>query len=350
MFSLPARHTLKITNSLFIMLLTLSPAFVCGQGAASTGTGGSSTLKGDVFFPSGRRAEASVQVKLQSSHAGEITVMTDAKGSFTFGSLAPGNYTVVVDAGENYEIARESVVIESELNPMRSAGSVNPTADRYSVMINLQPKLQSGARAKASVVNAALAEVPDEARTLYEKGLELAGAGDALKAIDNLRAAVSLYPKFPLALNELGVLYLKVGQPGKAIAVLESASTIKPDAFLPKLNLGIALLETNRFSDAEKQLREALRLNQSIPTAHMYLGITLARLHNDPEAETELRNAISSGSNQVGLAHKYLGGLYWKRHNYQQAADELDTYLRLTPSAQDADRVRATIKDLRSRS
>jgi tetratricopeptide (TPR) repeat protein len=354
MLFLPARHTgnrheLKNTRPLLIILLLLIPVFVRGQGVASTGTGGSHIIKGYVFFPSGRKADGSIQVKLQNSNSGEITVMADTNGSFTFQSLAAGNYTVVVNAGENYEIARESVVIESDLNP-RSGGSINGTSRRYSIMITLQPKLESGARAKASVINAALAEVPEEARRLYEKGLEFAGAGDTLKAIDNLRAAVSLYPRFPLALNELGVQYLKMGQPNRAIDALASASTLSPDAFVPKLNLGIALLETNRFTDAEKQLREALRLNQSVPTAHMYLGVTLAKLHNDQEAESELRQAIDSGSSQVGLAHKYLGGLYWKQHNYLRAADELETYLRLTPNAQDAERLRTTIKDLRSRS
>src|SRR5258708_38037314 len=127
MVFLPTRRdkdglALKKNFTLFGILLLLVPVAVRGQGVASTGTGGSSTLKGDVFFPSGRRAEGSIQVKLQSYNSGEITVMTDAKGSFTFASLAPGNYTVVVDAGENYEIARESVTIESELNPARSAG------------------------------------------------------------------------------------------------------------------------------------------------------------------------------------------------------------------------------------
>jgi len=356
MFFLPARHAinhhpLKIGRALFIILLTLSPVAVWGQGSgiASTGTGGSHMIKGYVFFPSGRKADGSIEVRLQCQSAGEIMVMADTNGSFTFGSLAPGNYTIVVNAGQNYETARESVVIE-ELNPPSSAGAGSGTSGRYSVMINLQPKHESGPHAKASVINAALAEVPDEARRLYEKGLELAGAGDTMKAIDNLSAAVSLYPKFPLALNELGVQYLKVGQASRAIPVLASASTLSPDAFAPKLNLGIAMLETNRLSEAEKQLREALRLNQSIPTAHMYLGVTLVRLHNDPEAEIELRNAIDSGSNQVGLAHYYLGGLYWKHRNYRQAADELDAYLRLTPNARDAERVRATIKDLRGRS
>ena len=356
MFFLPTRHAkdrfaLKKIFPLLNILLLLVPLAARGQGGsgvASTGTGGSHIIKGYVFFPSGRKADGMIEVKLQCLSAGEITVLADTNGSFTFGSLAPGNYTIVVNAGVNYEIARESVVIESELNPAGSAGAINGVSRRYSLMISLQPKFDS--RAKASVVNAALAEVPEEARRLYEKGLELAGAGDTLKAIDNLRAAVSLYPGFPLALNELGVQYLRMGQFSKAIAALTSASTLSPDAFAPKLNLGIALLETNRFPEAEKQFREALRLNQSIPTAHMYLGVALARLHNDPEAESELRNAISSGSSQVGLAHKYLGGLYWKHGNYRQAADELDTYLRLTPNAQDADRLRATIKDLRSRS
>ena len=357
MFFLPARHAknhhpLKIGRALFIILLTLSPVAVWGQGSgiASTGTGGSHMIKGYVFFPSGRKADGSIEVRLQCQSAGEILVMADTNGSFTFGSLAPGNYTIVVNAGQNYETSRESVVIESELNPPSSAGAGSGTSGRYSVMINLQPKHEFGTHAKASVINAALAEVPDEPRRLYEKGLELAGAGDTMKAIDNLSAAVSLYPKFPLALNELGVQYLKVGQASRAIPVLASASTLSPDAFAPKLNLGIAMLETNRLSEAEKQLREALRLNPSIPTAHMYLGVTLVRLHNDPEAESELRNAIDSGSNQVGLAHKYLGGLYWKQGNYRQAADELDAYLRLTPNARDAERVRATIKDLRGRS
>jgi regulator of sirC expression with transglutaminase-like and TPR domain len=73
-------------------------------------------------------------------------------------------------------------------------------------------------------------------------------------------------------------------------------------------------------------------------------------LHNYPEAEKELRRAVNLGGTQLGLAHKYLGGIYWGRGEYRQAADELETYLRLTPNAQDAERVRGTIKELRAKS
>lgn len=337
---------------LAFVLILVSPFATFGQGSGkdSTGTGGDHIILGKVFFPSGRRAEGTIQVKLQSLNAGELSVIADSSGAFTFTSLSPGNYTVVVIAGDDYEIGREAVFIDSDLNLSRMNLPSIRTSRRYTVMITLQLKRDSANHAKGSVVNAALAEVPDSARTLYEKGLEQARAGESLKAIDNLKTAISLYPQFPLALNELGVQYLKINQPNKAVEPLKSAAKLSPEAFTPKLNLGIALLEINQFEEAETQLRESVRRNDSAPTAHMYLGVALSKLRNYADAEKELQRAVDLGGSQMGLAHKYLGGIYWRSGEYRHAADELETYLRLTPNAQDAERVRATIKELRSKS
>jgi Tfp pilus assembly protein PilF len=335
---------------LIFLLIVACPAVALAQGSgrSTQGTNGNHVITGYVFFPSGRRAEGTIQVKLQSLNAGELSVIADSSGSFMFSSLSPGNYTVVVIAGDEYEIGREAVFIDTDLDLSRMDVPVIKTSRRYTVMVTLQLKHQSANHSKGSVVNAALAEVPENARTLYEKSLELARAGDSLKAIDNLKAAISLFPKFPLALNELGVQFLKVNQPHKAIDPLRSATKLSPEAFLPKLNLGIALLETNQFTEAETQLRECLKQNDSVPTAHMYLGIALTKSRNYIDAEKELRRAIELGGSQLGLAHKFLGGIYWGKREYRLAADELETYLRLTPNAQDAERVRGTITELRS--
>lgn len=335
----------------FVILLFLIPVsvFPQGSGRASNGTGGNHVIQGYVFFPSGRRAEGSIQIKLQSYSAGEITVLADTGGSFTFAGLAPGSYTVVVSAGDGYEIARESVFIDNDANLSRLGIPAPSASRRYTVMIHLQPKIGAD-RARASVLNAALAEVPEAARKLYEKGLALAQSGDALKAIDNLKSAVSLYPKFPLALNELGVQYLRLGKADKAVEALKTATELTPEAFTPRLNLGIALLEAKRFLDSEAQLREALKQNASAATAHMYLGLALAHMGNYDEAEKELLRATETGGGQFALAHYYLGGLYWKKGDYGRAAQELETYLRLSPNAADAERVRATIRDMRRRS
>ena len=351
MSSFPARLLQRLNaNRKFVILLIVLclPAVAPAQGSGreSTGTGGNHIIQGKIFFPSGRRAEGNIQVKLQSFGAGEISTIADSSGSFTFTSLSPGNYTVVINAGDDYEIAREGVTIDSDLNLSRSGVTLNPGTRRYTVMVTLQVKASN--HAKASVVNAALAEVPEQARTLYEKALQLGKSGDAEKAIENLKAAISLFPKFPLALNELGVQYLTVGQAGKAIEPLRSAAKLVPNAFTPKLYLGIALLETNQIPDAEAQLREALKIT-STPTAHMYLGLTLIKVRRFDEARVELETAISMGGGNLAQAHKFLGGIYWQKHEYRRAIDEFETYLRLTPNAPDAERIRGTINELRAK-
>lgn len=335
---------LTILGVLLLPVATLAQ----GNGRASTGTGGIHIIQGYVFFPSGRRAEGTIIIKLQSFTSGEITVMPDSSGAFIFSSLSPGNYSIVVNAGDNYELARESVFIDTDANSSRTGVRLPATPRRYTVMIHLQPKM-GAAHAKPSVINAALAEVPEKARKLFEKGLEESRAGEAAKAADSLKEAVALYPNFPLALNELGVQYLKLGQTQKAIETLKSAAKLSPDAYGPKLNLGIALLEVKDFSQAEEQLRGALKQNTSLPTGHMYLGICLVRLNKYDDAEKELLQAIQASGNQLAMAQYYLGGIYWKKENYPRAIEALEAYLRLTPNAPDAERVRATIKDLRGR-
>ena len=49
------------------------------------------------------------------------------------------------------------------------------------------------------------------------------------------------------------------------------------------------------------------------------------------------------------MANYYLGGLYWRKKDYARAVEQLEKYLLLTPNAPDAERVRATVKDLRDR-
>ena len=332
-----------------IIGLLLFPVAVLAQGGrASTGTNGIHTIQGYIFFPSGRRAEGQIVVKLQSYTSGEITVIPDSSGAFSFTQLAPGNYTVVVNAGDDYEIARENVYFDSDINMSRIGGARVPSSpQRSTVMIHLQ--LKPGVHTKPGVVNAALAEVPEKARKLYEQGVDEARAGDTQKAADSLKDAVALYPNFPLALNELGVQYLKLGQTKKAIDMLKEAVRLSPEAYGPRLNLGIALLEGKQYEEAETELREALKRNSSLATAHMYLGLCFLRTNKFDEAETELLAAIQGSGNQLGLAQYYLGGIYWKKHEYPKAVAALEDYLRLTPNAHDADRVRATIKDLRSR-
>ncbi len=336
---------------LFFLLIPLLPVYAQG-GRETTGTGGQHKIQGRIFFPSGRRSDAtSVKVTLESSSSEKLFVISDLNGSFSFHSLAPGSYYLTVEAGKDYEPARESVVIESgglRSRNIPAAEVARTNVPRtFNVIFNLRLKRGVNPDAKPGVYNASLANLPKPAVEAYEKALESVQAGDRKKAIQQLREAISYYPEFALALNELGVQYLKLGQADKAVESFRAALRIKPDEFMPRLNYGIALLEKKQMAEAEAQLRQAVKLSDTSWAAHLYLGITLISLRNFDEAEKELQRTLSIAGEKLSLPHYYLGGIYWRRGDHKRAADELEKYLQLAPKAAEAERIRATIKDLR---
>jgi len=331
---------------LLVQLVMVPVGAQSGGGVDQTGTGGRHTIQGRIYFPSGRRSDVRIKVRLETFQSGELSVLSDPNGSFVFRGLVAGNYTVVVDPGEDYEIAREPVYIETDGSNSRRGNTLPPVPRLYTVQVSLQLKHEGP---KAAVINAALAAIPKNARELYRKAVESIQAGNIAKAVELLDAAIASYPEFPLALNELGVQYLQLGQLDKAVTTLGQAVRLVPEDFLPRLNYGIALLNQRKFADAEEQLKIALSKNNSTPTAHMYLGIALAVQRKLDEGQKELDVAIASNSNEVSLAHRYLGGIFLERHEFKRAADELESYLRLVPNAADAGVLQQKIKELRSK-
>jgi Tfp pilus assembly protein PilF len=333
------RH-FRPSSALFVAVLlftSLTSTFAQGVGTGRDlgGTGGGHTIQGNIIFPTQPPEGTRIRVRLEEANVGGLSAVTDNEYRFRFSNLNAGYYTVVVDAGDQYEVVRESVPIDKETS----------RAPRVlTVPIYLRPKGSGPAPP-----NPAFAGVPKSAVELYNKAMQATQKGDGKKAVEHLTRAVEIHPQFALALNELGVQYLKLGQPEKAAGALESAVKIMPEEFSPRLNYGIALLNQKKFPEAEEQLRLALKKNEKAPTAHMYLGIVLMSQNNLDEAEKELLVAINSKSSEVNTAHRYLGGVYWGKRDYKRAADELEMYLQLVPKAADAERTRAAIKELRSK-
>jgi tetratricopeptide (TPR) repeat protein len=320
-----------------------------GGGIDTAGTGGRHSIQGRILAPSGQRSDLRLKIKLESSGFGDLSVLSDMNGNFSFQSLRPGNYTVVVEGGDFYETVRESVFIEPASVTGRRVGGSFPISRPFTIQVYLRPK-QQPTNAKPGVLNAALASVPPAAVEFYNRGLESARQGEIDKAIEELKQAVALYPSFGLAFNELGVQYLKRRQVDKAADALTIAVKLMPDAFEPSLHYGIALLNQMKFTQAEQHLRAAMKKNDTAFAPHLYLGMTLVSLKNYQEAETELQKAVTLGGDKAAQAHYFLGGLYWRARDYARAANELERYLSLEPKAANAEQIRATIKDLRNKS
>lgn len=343
----------RLGRALCALLLA---ALCCSVGRAQigvddTGTGGRHVIQGRVLFPSGRRADARLKVRLQTQSSGELSVYTDSNGYFGFRSLEAGSYTVTIEGGNDFETVRESIYIEPDVNSMVRGVNSPPTTRPYTLQVYLQPKRKEGASAQSrpGTLNASLAGVPKPALDLYNKALDALRGNEQAKAVEFLKEAVAAYHDFPVALTELGLLYMKLKQPAKAVEVLRDALKLSPDDYPTLLTYAVALHDTQQFSEAETQFRKAVQKNSTAPLPHYYLGLILIRRREFEEAEKQLKAAVEVGGDEVPYAHKYLGGLYWNRHAYKQAADELEAYLKLVPNTEEAPRLRATIKELRSK-
>ena len=338
-------------NSIFVAILVLSVAVGARAQAPGSSRGlssgdGTHTIQGRIFAPSGNALTGvSVKVNLEATNGEGGSTTTDQDGSFRFNSVRPGSYAVVVDGGKEFESAREPVNIDP-------GGTSGPMT---TVTIHL--------RAKVSASNPAFAGVPQNALDFYQKGVAAAQKGNSKSAAEFLSKAVEAYPAFSMALSELGIQYMKLGQMEKASETFDALIKLKPNDAAAHLDFGIALYNQSvalltdkkteasiqKVGQAETQLRAAVSLNSPGPSAHYYLGLSLIKLKRYDDAQAELETAIKNGGANIALAHKFLGGLYMNARRNKEAADELEKYLQLDPKATNADQIRGTVKELRSR-
>ena len=338
-----------ITLAIMLSSFTLSHAQSI-NGVNTSGTFGNEVIQGTIYLPAGHKSAMRPVVKLQSDSTTELTTVATSDGSFSFTRLRPGTYTIVVNGGEEYENASETVTI-AFAGPVPAQG--NPfdyaTPTSYQVQIYLKPKRAHAFDSKAEPMHEVLANVPKIARDLFNKGLESARLGDSKKAIEHFKGAISAAPNFELAYNEMGMQYLTLGQADKAADAFAEAVKLDPMQFGPRLNYGIALLNLKKFAEAEEQLRQALQKNATSSTGHYYLALALMNRQEFGAAEEEFKLSIKHSNDRIAPAHKYLGGIYWRNKQYERAADELTRYVELDPKARDDAKIRATIKDLRSK-
>ena len=338
------------STTLCILLLSATVSYAQRtSGTTSSGTIGNEEIQGHVFFPPGDKSSARPVVKLQSLSSPEVTGITDPDGNFRFTHLRPDEYTVIVDGGDEYEKATDTVAIGNP-GPVPAQGDPGRYAVPfvYQVQIYLQPKRLNTTTRQPATSNTIFAKVPVPARDLFQQALENARAGNHVKAIEQLKSAISQAPRFALAYNELAVQYLRTGRAAQAVETLREALGINPEDFTLRLNYGIALLNQKKFEAAETELRLAIqKSNADSPAARYYLGLALISQQKFDGAQSVFESVIKNGGDRLALAHRYLGGIYWRNKKYREAADELEKYLKLEPNAPDAEKIRDTIKELR---
>ncbi len=326
-----------LCSALFTLVLCFNVAAQSDVPGAQTsaGNGGQNTIQGDIMTPDGKRLDRPVMVRLQSMR-GEISTTSNGNGSFRFGQLTGGRYTVVIDGAEAYATASETLDIP------HSGGSMSRVGGSYSVQVFLRPK--SGAPVTKGVVSAN--DPPQAAVDLYNKALESVKANQRDKAIEQLKGALAIHPQFAAALNGLGIQYMKLGNFQAAYEAFSSALKITPDSFFLRLNCGITLFQLGRFAEAETEFSAALLKNEMSGSAHIYRARTLIALNRLDDAQTNLRRAVEIGGDDVKIAHRYLAGIHMEKGETAEAVKELELFLKTGTAGKESDQIKNLIKDL----
>lgn len=327
-----------LSTSILFSSATSAQTFSIPDTASNTNMGGSNTIVGTIFGPSGRPVETRVRVKISSMTAGDRFVNTNENGGFAFRGLPAGGYTISVDREKEYEPASQNVDI------IQFRGAPPQT---LTVNLRLTPK--GSTEAKPGVVNAELAAAPAVAQEHFRKAGELIKAEDRKGAIEQLNLAIKQHPKFSLAYSEIGIQYIKLNELDKAAEAFRSALNVNPESFDSRMNLGAIYYTQKKYADAEPELRAANKLRPNTAGVLYYLGMSLANLGKFDEAETELLAAIKGGGPEMKEAHRVLSIIYGSRGDNKKSLKELESYVKLAPEAPDVEQLKARIGQLKTK-
>lgn len=104
--------------------------------------------------------------------------------------------------------------------------------------------------------------------------------------------------------------------------------------------------ERKRFKTATAMFEKALQANGSDPVSHYYLGKIALETGSTDQAIAHLTSALK-GDVKPSEAYRELGLAYYKKKDSAKAIDAFEQYLKAAPSANDADRIKKSIEDLK---
>jgi Flp pilus assembly protein TadD len=216
---------------------------------------------------------------------------------------------------------------------------------------------KSIAPAVVSTPEAAAPPVEAAPKTLAQVGrdrpfLDAAGAGaaayqegDFATALAQFQAAIEKNPRDAGALSNLGQVLVKMNRPADAISYLSRAASLSPDQWTYEFNLARALGLVGRLDESIQAYRRAQELFPNDYVTTFNLALSLHKQGDEAAAVDQYQKAITLQPEDASF-RKALGISYEKLQKPADAAAAYGEYLRLSPAAPDADKVRTRIAEL----
>lgn len=280
---------------------------------------------------------SNVLVELQSGNGVLISqTVTTNEGDYAFSGLTGASFILVVNE-PNHQPYSERV-------ELTRTATTRP-GERVRVDLVLKPREKAATPRAGTVFQQ---DVPENSLKAYRRGMRLLAERRSDEGMAALQEAVNIMPKYFDAHFGLGLELLRLHRLPDAIGELEKARAINPKDGRLYHTFGMVLYELKNYSVAATVFEAAERLNPANAELRLMRGAALIETGRLNEAEDEISRADQISSHKLPIVHLHLARLYEKRGNRSRAADELESYLRQKPEADNAAAIREAIKKLRT--
>ncbi len=298
-----------------------------------------------VYDPSGR-AVSNLWVELmnelyQSLRRGQ----TDNSGRIVFSGISSGSFKIkVFTTGTSYLTQTQDVTLIN-FGSGDSTSSDSAYVDFY-LRLDKQ-KVSLGLEGVTDVVF--VQEVPEPARKLFNKGADLLKE-DKEAGLIELQKSIDIFPNYYDALNLLGTQFAIRKMYGKAVPHLIKAIEINPRSFSGYYSLGYVSFYLNHRKESIEAFRAATILLPKSVNAQLWYGTVLRLEEKYDNAEKALKLAKTLSKKQpIAEIHWQLALLYNKLERNEEAADELESYLKILPDSPDAKKIKDLIARLKGK-
>lgn len=215
--------------------------------------------------------------------------------------------------------------------------------DIGTILLHRNSKAEEG-----NTVSAKSLAAPKDARRAFDKGLESIKKGKTEDAFREFQKAVMLYPSYSTAWCELGKIEAANGQTDIARGSFNEALKADPKYVDPYLQLSRLALNAKNWQELAEFTGKALALDSfDYPQEFLFDAVARYNLHDFDAAGKSIQRAETLDTRRQFPQIMYLKGLVQIQHKeYTEAAENLRTYLKLAPNADDAPKVRDQLTQL----
>jgi len=302
---------------------------------------------------------AAIQVICQGQR--HIEAYTNGRGrfSFQFADVSAGIGAGVSDASTSM-MMRASSAQElrdwqyCELQAVLAGYSSEPI-EFTSRMASLQSTdfgrvaLRRTQHVEGTSISVTGALAPAAAQKALEKGRDEATKGKWDKAQAAFEKAVQIYPKYAAAWNELGRVQMHRNDGASAEYSFKQALAADPKYVNPYIGLAQLASQARQWGEVRDVTDKLLALNPvDFPEAYFLNGVANYNLQHAEAAEKRARQGIQVDHDQrVPELHFLLGAILERKRDYQQASEQVQTYLKLARSPAEIDAARKKLAEIR---